>query len=455
MRVQTAFKELVHRLMRLRTTVGGLNVLSLTNEEFGKNFASKESQTIFGACVEPYWPFVWAGGWATATFLVQSESTSTQYQCAPRTPTADIVIDVGCGGGICGLSSLVAPTASSRPPVVVFNDIDDTALQVAGINLEESCRAGCFKWAPDRRLATARRRVMFSNSNLLAMEEPALRRAMQKLSARAAAAEARWEKQLKMKASRTAQSVALHKHADSSPQAASPLAGSGWWSKPKALPSLLVLCGDVTYTADVAKAVMRFAATVLRMAADAPSGTVSDAVSVEMPAMELSHAKGQPSASTPAHVFSSVSVLVSDPGRHAFRQLLGQLASDDAEPLRVVAARSCFDSSSFLELAPVLQAQGLTASVVASYTAPYPTPSAKHRGTAGATPSSITAPAHGQLQPEGRVVTRGRRLRDVSTSLPLQGELEEAAVEGLGGHSRAVSVLQLRLAGSSRPKHIA
>lgn len=442
MRVPIPFRQLVRRHVRLRTTVGGLHVLSLTNEEFGKCFASQEGKAIFGSCAEPYWPFVWAGGWATATLLLQSTARAPKRQSTPGAPIADIVIDLGCGGGICGLASLVAPTPSTRPPIVVFNDIDETALQVAGFNMEESCRAGCFSWAPKSRLAVARRRAIFSKSNLLAMDEHPLKRAMQRLSMRAAVAEAAWQKHLMSQAESPTASCGRQRREDTVSQPQAEVATEGWWSTPNALPSLLVLCGDVTYTAEVAKAVLRFSSRLLRMAADAPSGTSRSPLSD----IVRSDVVGLPSSSAQAPIFSSVSVLVSDPGRHAFRQLLGQVTPDAAAPLGAAysnkpASATNAHAGTTLELAPELQAHGLIASVVASFTAPPPIPPANCSAKANPAPPSITSVA--AANPASATESSRRRPH---LGLPPHGDLEEAAVEGLGGHSREVSVLQLRLA---------
>lgn len=436
-----ALKTLMRASVKLRRTVGGLRVLNATNEEFGQIVASKDCKALFHGRNEPYWPFVWAGGWALSQALLERHKpglgTHVGSQPLICPSTVEMVLDIGCGGGICGLAALSAPTPArvsgigvgtpTRPPVVIFNDVDGTALEAARLNLDESCRAGCFPWVtPSRRrsagLTQVRRRAIFEKRNLLAMSESDLGSAMKLLIRKLLTAESRW-------------ALEMRKLNSSEPDSRLFDPGS---QKQEAKPRLLVLCGDITYTAETADAVLRTASVLLRMALDVPGGP--SAIDCFVDDREIdSSPSGRPVNLLPP-LFASVTVLVSDPGRHAFTQLLHRPLATQADAAGVLSAQAqaCHqghgDPSLQLQLteAPVLKAHGLAASIIASYTAPLPQ-----------RPSTSSArPAQGSCSRSApRTGTRLQVRNDDSEDL-----LEEAAVEGLGGHSRDIPVLQLRLA---------
>lgn len=100
---------------------------------YGGDNSDAEAKEIFGS--EPYWPFCWAGGYALSRHLIAKRDELFSER-------GTVMIDLGCGGGICGLSAIVASSSSPdlHVPRVIFNDIDEAALIAARLNLEETVR---------------------------------------------------------------------------------------------------------------------------------------------------------------------------------------------------------------------------------------------------------------------------------------------------------------------------
>uniref|UniRef100_A0A1I8GYU3 ETFB lysine methyltransferase n=1 Tax=Macrostomum lignano TaxID=282301 RepID=A0A1I8GYU3_9PLAT len=101
---------------------------------------------------DPFWGFYWPGGQALARHLLDN----------PGRVRGRRVIDVGCGCGAAGIAALMAGAAS-----VIFNDIDQVALEATRLNLSINQLDHA-----DGAIAATGQRVQFVSDDLIGQWPP-------------------------------------------------------------------------------------------------------------------------------------------------------------------------------------------------------------------------------------------------------------------------------------------
>lgn len=291
----------------------------------------------------PFWPFLWAGGWAVASHLLGTT------RLLDDSPEPVVSLDLGCGGGVCTLAALAAASGSSVPPplAMVANDIDPVALAATRINVRRTIAGNrhAYPWlqglSEQDVEAAVDRRLLLDQRNLLTMSGAQLCDVLHEYV-------------------RLANSVAPHQHCstaatDSQANAAlTPPAQSKLPLHSLPLPSLVVLLGDMMYDSDTGRALLTLVRTLLTLEADAADDATRRAA-LGRPSLD-----GQSGGDCRAPLFRRVIVLMGDPGRYAFKQLVTlQPPSQPAVP------RSTEGSASVTQ-----QSLGLTARLVGEYSPP-------------------------------------------------------------------------------------
>lgn len=308
----------------------------------------------------PFWPFLWAGGWAVASHLLAAARPLDD--ALRRGPL--VTLDLGCGGGICTLAALAAASCSTTPPplAMVANDIDPVALAATRINVRRTVDRDrrSYPWLqdlPDDGVAAALdRRLLLDQRNLLAMGGAELCDALQQYVVLAHSSASGHAPPTAGAHAASVHTVDSHTNSSISP--------SSLLSLPS--PSLVVLLGDMMYDSATGKALLRLVRTLLLL----EEGAADDAT--RRAALGLSPVDGGPLGHRHLRLpqFRQVTVLIGDPGRYAFKQLVrlqppsGHAhASTSSTPLPVDS------SATQLSL-------GLTARLVGEYSPPVSNPGA-------------------------------------------------------------------------------
>lgn len=252
---------------------------------------------------EPYWPFLWAGGWAVAEHVYRHRELCREA----------LVLDIGCGGGICGLAALQAESSQGADngvqPFVVFNDIDPVALAAVDLNLQASFAGSQYN--------NVRGRTLLEPVNMLGLSVSELGQRMHGYR----------EQQLATQRLRVATPTGperlppsaiagepVRRATDRGPQQPRVPVGEAEAGH------LLVLCGDVMYDTQMGASMLRLLHSLLQMGQ--PSGHCGS----HSAAAALVPAASAGSQAVP-RLFSRVTVLMGDPGRHAFKALVGDTSS--------------------------------------------------------------------------------------------------------------------------------
>lgn len=280
----------------------------------------------------PFWPFLWAGGWAVAAHLL---SKHTGLADAKKGPV--VALDVGSGGGICSLAALAAFSCDGSPPamVVVANDIDEVALAATHINIFSTVQQDHDNYAWLKRLPAKAakealvKRLLLDNRNLLSMSGSELSVTLQGYALAAAAAAA------------SVGSMDTAEASSSPSRHANPL------------PSLLVLVGDMMYDTETGKALLELMRKLLLL----KDGAVDEATRRTAFGLPTQHGHVQ------LPLFRDVVVLVGDPGRHAFKQLVSVRAPGGG--CAVISKPAVYQGAS-----TPLPASGLQAHLVGEYSPP-------------------------------------------------------------------------------------
>jgi predicted nicotinamide N-methyase len=253
---------------------------------------------------EPYWPFLWAGGWALAEHVYRHRELCRET----------LVLDIGCGGGICGLAALQAESSPGADngvrAFVVFNDIDPVALAAVDLNLQASFSGS--------RYDSVRGRALLEPVNMLDLPVSELGqrirgyREQQRAAQRLQAVPPTGPDKLQLSAVRHEPgNIATDWRKQ---DARGTVAEAG--AEAEAEGDLLVLCGDVMYDTQMGAAMLRLLHNLLQLGQPPEYFRSHSAAAAPVPA---SSAESQQAS---LH-FSNVTVLMGDPGRHAFKALVG------------------------------------------------------------------------------------------------------------------------------------